>query len=139
MLNAAISYFDSENETEVLLNVYNKLYKLSLEYNDLAIIFVNLTEDLYTLSIDNLNKKIPYNSYSEYREYSLLELEDQISLLYNEFYLKHITFEPVVIIIHDCTKMSDCADEYEIYEYLNDKLGLLNVLRTYVFCTVRNQ
>lgn len=139
MINASVSYFDSENETDVLLNVYNKLYNLSLDYNDLSIIFVNLTGDLDTITLDDLNKKIPYNSYSEYREFSLLELEEQISLLYNEFYIKHITFEPVVIIIHDCTEMPDCADDYEIYEYLNDKLGLLNILRTYVFCTVRNQ
>lgn len=139
MLNASVSYFDLDNEVDVLLNVYNKLYNLSLQYNDLSIIFVDLTDKLNTLTIDDLNKKIPYNSYSEYREFSLLELEDQISLLYNEFYLKHITFEPIVIIIHDCTKMPDCADEYEMYEYLNDKLGLLNMLRTYIFCTVRNQ
>ena len=29
-------------------------------------------------------------------------------------------------------------DEYELLDYLNDKLTLLKVLRTYIFCTVRH-
>ena len=72
------------------------------------------------------------------REKQILELENQIDMLYREYYINSIEFEPVVIIIHDATQMPDCADEYELVEYLNDKLTILRVMRTFVFCTVRN-
>lgn len=138
MNNASVSYFDSENETEVLVNIYSKLYDLSIDYSDMTIIFINLTGDMDTITIYDLNRSINYYSYSEYSDYTLFELEDQINMLYTEFYLQHIEFEPVVLIIHDATKMVDCTDEYELVEYLNDKLTLLKAMRTFVFCTIRN-
>lgn len=136
--NASITYFDNENEADTLVYMYDKAYKLSLDNENITLIFINLTGDLDTLTIDDLSIKINYNSYSEYIDYSLIELEDQISLLYNEFYRKGIYYDPVVIIIHDANKMPDCADEYELLDYLNDKLALLKVLNLYIFCTVRH-
>lgn len=136
--NASVSYFDSENETDVLVNIYRKLYDISIDYNNLTILFVNLTGDMDTVTIYDLNKAIHYFSYSEYSDYSLLELENQIDMLYRDYYIKQIEFEPVVIIIHDATQMIDCADEYELVEYLNDKLSILKVMRVFVFCTIRN-
>ena len=123
-MNASVSYFDSENENDVLVNIYRRLYDISIDYNN--------------ITIYDLNKAIHYFSYSEYNDYSLLELENQIDMLYREYYINSIEFEPVVIIIHDATQMPDCADEYELVEYLNDKLTILRVMRTFVFCTVRN-
>ena len=29
-------------------------------------------------------------------------------------------------------------DEYELVDYLNDKLTILKAMRTFVFCTIRN-
>ena len=136
--NASISYFTNEDEIDVLLHMYDKLYRLSLDNENIMIIFVDLTEKLDTITIFDLANKIKYQSYSEYTDYSLLELEDQIDLLYKEFYRNNIYYDPVVIMIHDATKMPDCADEYELLDYLNDKLTLLKVLRTYIFCTVRH-
>lgn len=136
--NASVSYFDSENETDVLVNIYSKLYDISIDYNNLTILFVNLTGNMDTISIYDLNKSIHYFSYSEYSDYSLLELENQIDMLYREYYSQNIEFEPVVIIIHDANNMPDCADEYELVEYLNDKLTILKAMRTFVFCTIRN-
>lgn len=137
-MNASVSYFDSENENDVLVNIYRKLYDISIDYNNITILFVNLTGDMDTVTIYDLNKSIHYFSYSEYNDYSLVELENQIDMLYREYYINSIEFEPVVIIIHDATQMPDCADEYELVEYLNDKLTILRVMRTFVFCTVRN-
>ena len=136
--NASISYFTDEDEIDALLHMYDKLYRLSLDNENIMIIFVDLTEKLDTITIFDLANKIKYQSYSEYTDYSLLELEDQIDLLYKEFYRNNIYYDPVVIMIHDATKMPDCADEYELLDYLNDKLTLLKVLRTYIFCTVRH-
>lgn len=136
--NASISYFTNEDEIDALLHMYDKLYRLSLDNENIMIIFVDLTEKLDTITIFDLANKIKYQSYSEYTDYSLLELEDQIDLLYKEFYRNNIYYDPVVIMIHDATKMPDCADEYELLDYLNDKLTLLKVLRTYIFCTVRH-
>lgn len=136
--NASISYFASEDEIDALLHMYDKLYRLSLDNENIMIIFIDLTEKLDTITIFDLANKIKYQSYSEYTDYSLLELEDQIDLLYKEFYRKNIYYDPIVIMIHDATKMPDCADEYELLDYLNDKLSLLKVLRTYIFCTVRH-
>lgn len=138
MNNASVSYFDSENETDVLVNIYSKLYDISIDYNDMTILFINLTGNMDTVTIYDLNKIIHYFSYSEYNDYSMLELENQISMLYEEYYSKNIEFEPVIIIIHDATNMSDCADEYELVDYLNDKLTILKAMRTFVFCTIRN-
>ena len=128
----------SQDEIDALLHMYDKLYRLSLDNENIMIIFVDLTEKLDTITIFDLANKIKYQSYSEYTDYSLLELEDQIDLLYKEFYRNNIYYDPVVIMIHDATKMPDCADEYELLDYLNDKLTLLKVLRTYIFCTVRH-
>ena len=136
--NASISYFASEDEIDALLHMYDKLYRLSLDNENIMIIFIDLTEKLDTITIFDLANKIKYQSYSEYIDYSLLELEDQIDLLYKEFYRNNIYYDPIVIMIHDATKMPDCADEYELLDYLNDKLSLLKVLRTYIFCTVRH-
>ena len=136
--NASISYFTNEDEIDALLHMYDKLYRLSLDNENIMIIFIDLTEKLDTITIFDLANKIKYQSYSEYTDYSLLELEDQIDLLYKEFYRNNIYYDPVVIMIHDATKMPDCADEYELLDYLNDKLTLLKVLRTYIFCTVRH-
>lgn len=136
--NASISYFTDEDEIDALLHMYDKLYRLSLDNENIMIIFIDLTEKLDTITIFDLANKIKYQSYSEYTDYSLLELEDQIDLLYKEFYRNNIYYDPVVIMIHDATKMPDCADEYELLDYLNDKLTLLKVLRTYIFCTVRH-
>ena len=136
--NASISYFTSEDEIDALLHMYDKLYRLSLDNENIMVIFIDLTEKLDTITIFDLANKIKYQSYSEYTDYSLLELEDQIDLLYKEFYRNNIYYDPIVIMIHDANKMPDCADEYELLDYLNDKLSLLKVLRTYIFCTVRH-
>ena len=136
--NGSLSYFDSDNETDVLVNLYNKVYQLSQSNKNMTIIFINLTGNYDTITINDLTKKIYSNSYSEYSDYSLSELEDQISLVYNDFYKPGIPWEPIVIIIHDAVKMIDCYDEYTLIDYLNDKLTLLKVLKTYIFCTIRN-
>ena len=136
--NASISYFDCDSEVDALVHVYNKAYNISLDNENLTFIFINLTGDLDTVTIHDLSNPVKYNTYSEYSDYSLMELEEQIYLLYNEFYKHGIYYDPVIIIIHDATKMPDCADEYELLEYLNDKLALLKVLRTYIFCTVKH-
>lgn len=136
--NASVSYFTTDSEADVLVYMYSKLYKLSLDYDNLTVLFINLTGNMDTITIYDLNHNINYSSYSEYSDYSLNELEDQIYMVYNEFYKKNELYEPIVIMIHDATKMPDCVDEYELLEYLNDKLSLLKVLRMYIFCTVKH-
>ena len=72
--NASISYFTNEDEIDALLHMYDKLYRLSLDNENIMIIFVDLTEKLDTITIFDLANKIKYQSYSEYTDYSLLEL-----------------------------------------------------------------
>ena len=136
--NASISYFTTDSEVDVLVYMYTKLYELSLDFDNLTVLFIDLTGNMDTITIYDLNHNINYGSYSEYSDYSLNELEDQIYMVYSEFYKKNEPYDPIVIMIHDATKMPDCADEYELLEYLNDKLSLLKVLRTYIFCTVKH-
>ena len=47
-------------------------------------------------------------------------------MLYREFYSQYIDFEPMIIIIHDAAKMPDCADDYELIEYLKAKQLYIN-------------
>lgn len=137
--NASIHFFNDCNETEALADVYYEVYKLSLDNPDMSIIFANLKDSCYdTITIDDLSKKVNYWSYSEYSEYSLDELEDQISLLYNDFYKPGNDWEPLVLIIHDATNMRDCSDFETLLEYLENKVTLLEVLKLYVLCTVKN-
>lgn len=137
--NASIHFFNDLNETEALADVYSEVYKLSLDYPNMSIIFVNLKENYYdTLTLHDLSVKVNYWTYSEYGDYSLDELEDQISLLYNDFYKPGAEWEPLVLIIHDATNMSDCGDFELLLEYLEDKVTLLEVLKLYIYCTVKN-
>lgn len=139
IINASINFFDNMNESEVLLNIYNQLYMLSLKYEDLSIIFINLNDNSDTPTIYDLNKEIYYNSYLEYADYTLDELEEQVCLIYREFYKPGKSYSPLVIIIHDSIEMSDCYDIETLKGYLEERLNLLDVLRIYVFCTVRNE
>lgn len=136
--NASVSYFNEDTEDDCLINIYAKLYDLTLDNEYITVLFINLTGDMTTVTIFDLNKKIRYETYSEYSDYSLMELEEEINMLYREFYSQYIEFNPMVIIIHDATKMPDCADDYELIEYLNEKITILRAMQTYVFCTVRD-
>ena len=136
--NASVSYFNEDNEDECLINIYAKLYDITIDNEYATVLFINLTGDMNTVTIFDLNKNIKYGTYSEYSDYSLTELEEEINMLYKEFYSQYIDFEPMIIIIHDATKMPDCADDYELIEYLNEKLTILRAMQTYVFCTVRD-
>lgn len=139
IINASINFFNSENEVDALVDIYDRVYKLSLKFEDLSIVFINLNGNPDTPTIHDLNKTIYYNNYSEYNDYTLDELEDQICLIYREFYKQGKDYNTVVFIIHDSTEMSDCIDIESLKEYLEERLNLLDVLRMYVFCTVRDE
>ena len=139
-MNASISYFCRDDEVDVLVEMFNKAYKLGLDTEDgIVLVYINLTGEPDKVTIDDLSYPIHYSSYSEYNDYTLEDLEDQLSLIYHEFYSQGIYYDPVVIMIHDAAKMCDDNDDYELINYLNDKLALLDVMRVYIFCTVRDR
>lgn len=139
IINASINFFNTENEVDALVDIYDRVYKLSLKFEDLSIIFINLNGNPDTPTIHDLNKTVYYNNYSEYNDYTLDELEDQICLIYREFYKQGKDYNTLVFIIHDSTEMNDCSDMETLKEYLEERLNLLDVLRMYVFCTVRDE
>ena len=135
--NAVISYFSKGDEEDALVGIYNIAYKIATD-NNITLMFINLADNYWdTLTIDDLTYPIPYNTYSEYREYTFEELEDQIYYIYKEFYSQGILYEPVVIIIHDAAKLCEDRDEYQLIAYLDDKISLLEVMQVYVFCTIK--
>lgn len=138
-MNVALSYFCTDDEVDVLVELFNKAYRLGLDNEDgIILTYINLSGD-YKITIDDLSYPVNFSSYSEYNDYTLEDLEDQISLIYHEFYSQGIYYDPVVIMIHDAANMCDDKDEYELLKYLNDKLTLLEVMRVYIFCTVRDK
>lgn len=138
-MNVALSYFCTDDEVDVLVEVFNKAYKLGLDNEDgIILTYINLSGD-YKITIDDLSYPVNFSSYSEYNDYTLEDLEDQLSLIYHEFYSQGIYYDPVVIMIHDAANMCDDKDDYELLKYLNDKLTLLEVMRVYIFCTVRDK
>ncbi len=138
-MNASISYFCNDDEVDVLVELFNKAYRVGLDNEDgIILTYINLSgEDKIT--IDDLSYPINFSSYSEYNDYTLEELEEQLYLVYREFYTQGIYYDPLVIMIHDASKMCDDNDDYELIRYLNDKLALLDVMRVYIFCTVRDR
>ena len=138
-MNASISYFCDDDEVDVLVGMFNKAYRLGLDNEDgIILTYINLTGEYDKVTIDDLTYRINFSTYSEYTDYTLEELEDQLYIIYHEFFTKGIYYDPVVIMIHDATKMCDDNDDYELIKYLNDKLALLDVMRVYIFCTVRD-
>lgn len=139
-MNVAISYFCNDDEVEVLVELFNKAYRIGLEHEEgIVLSYINLTGEYDKITIDDLTYPINFSTYTEYNDYSLEDLEEQLSLIYNEFFTQGIYYDPVVIMIHDASKMCDDNDEYELIKYLNDKLALLDVMRVFVFCTVRDR
>lgn len=139
-MNASISYFCEDDEVDVLVEMFNKAYRLGLDNEDgIILTYINLTGEYDKVTIDDLTYRINFSTYSEYTDYTLEELEDQLYIIYHEFFTKGIYYDPVVIMIHDATKMCDDNDDYELIKYLNDKLALLDVMRVYIFCTVRDR
>lgn len=138
-MNVALSYFCTDDEVDVLVELFNKAYRLGLDNEDgIILTYINLSGD-YKITIDDLSYPVNFSSYSEYNDYTLEDLEDQLSLIYHEFYSQGIYYDPVVIMIHDAANMCDDKDEYELLKYLNDKITLLEVMRVYIFCTVRDR
>ena len=137
--NVIITYYSKDDVEDVLVGLYNKAYKIALDSDGIALMFINLTGDLGTVTIDDLTYPIPYGSYSEYTDYTLEDLEEQIYYIYKEFYSKGILYEPVVMIIHDSAKMCEDDDDYQLISYLDDKLSLLEVMQVYVFCTINEK
>lgn len=138
-MNVALSYFCTDDEVDVLVELFNKAYRLGLDNEDgIILTYINLSGD-YKITIDDLSYPVNFSSYSEYNDYTLEDLEDQLSLIYHEFYSQGIYYDPVVIMIHDAANMCDDKDEYELLKYLNDKITLLEVMRVYIFCTVRDK
>lgn len=138
-MNVALSYFCTDDEVDVLVELFNKAYRLGLDNEDgIILTYINLSGD-YKITIDDLSYPVNFSSYSEYNDYTLEDLEDQLSLIYHEFYSQGIYYDPVVIMIHDAANMCDDKDDYELLKYLNDKLTLLEVMRVYIFCTVRDK
>ena len=138
-MNVELSYFCKDDEVDVLVELFNKAYRLGLDNEDgIILTYINLSGD-YKITIDDLSYPVNFSSYSEYNDYTLEDLEDQLSLIYHEFYSQGIYYDPVVIMIHDAANMCDDKDEYELLKYLNDKLTLLEVMRVYIFCTIRDK
>lgn len=138
-MNVSLSYFCIDDEIDVLVELFNRAYRLGLENEDgIILTYINLSGD-YKITIDDLSYPVNFSSYSEYNDYTLEDLEDQLSLIYHEFYSQGIYYDPVVIMIHDAANMCDDKDDYELLSYLNDKLTLLEVMRVYIFCTVRDR
>ena len=137
--NAVISYFSKGDEEDVLVGIYNIAYKISQDNKAISLIFINLANEYDTITIDDLTYPIPYGSYSEYNEYTFEELEDQLYYIYKEFYSQGILYEPVVIIIHDASKLCEDNDDYQLIRYLDEKLTLLDIMQVYVFCTIREK
>lgn len=138
-MNTTVSYFCNDDEVEVLVELFNKAYQIGLDNEDgIILTYINLT-GTYNITIDDLTYPINFTTYSEYEDYTLEELEEQIYTIYHDFYSKGIYYDPVVIMIHDATKMCDDNDDYELIKYLNDKLTLLEVMKVYIFCTVRDR
>ena len=137
--NAVISYFSKGDEEDALVGIYNIAYKIAQDNEAISLIFINLSNDYDTITIDDLTYPIPYGSYSEYNEYTFEELEDQIYYIYKEFYSQGVLYEPVVIMIHDASKLCEDNDDYQIISYLDDKLTLLDIMQVYVFCTIREK
>jgi hypothetical protein len=134
--NVVITYYSKDDEEDALVGLYNKAYKIALNNDGVTLMFINLTECLDTVTIDDLTYPIPYGSYSEYTDYTFEDLEEQIYYIYKEFYSKGILYEPVVIIIHDSAKLCEFNDEYQLITYLDEKVSLLEVMQVYVFCTI---
>lgn len=138
-MNVALSYFCTDDEVDVLVELFNKAYRLGLDNEDgIILTYINLSGD-YKITIDDLSYPVNFSSYSEYNDYTLEDLEDQLSLIYHEFYSQGIYYDPVIIMIHDAANMCDDKDDYELLKYLNDKLTLLEVMRVYIFCTIRDK
>ena len=137
--NAVISYFSKGDEEDALVGIYNIAYKIAQDNEAITLIFINLSNDYDTITIDDLSYPIPYGSYSEYNEYTFEELEDQLYYIYKEFYSQGVLYEPVVIMIHDASKLCEDNDDYQIISYLDDKLTLLDIMQVYVFCTIREK
>ena len=137
--NAIITYFCNDSEEEVLVELYNKAYNIALDNDAITLMFINLTGNLSTITIDDLTYPIPYGTYSEYNDYTFEELEEQIYYIYKEFYSKGILYEPIVIIIHDSSKMCEENDDYQLITYIDEKVSLLEVMQVYVFCTIRDR
>lgn len=138
-MNASISYFCNDDEVDVLVELFNKAYRVGLDNEEgIILTYINLSgEDKIT--IDDLSYPINFSSYSEYNDYTLEELEEQLYLVYREFYTQGIYYDPLVIMIHDASRMCDDNDDYELIRYLNEKLAILDVMRVYIFCTVRDR
>lgn len=138
--NDNIYNFNEDNEIDILADIYGEVYRLSMKNDNLSIIFANLSDNKYDiLTIDDMSVKIKYWTYSEYEDYSLDSLDDQISLLYNDFYTKGEEWDPLIIIIHDSLNMSNCNSINDLTDCINNKLTILDVLKIYVYFTVRDK
>ena len=84
-MNATVSYFCRDDEVEVLIEMFNKAYRLGLDVEEgIVLVYINLSGE-YKVTIDDLSYSINFSTYSEYNDYTLEELEEQLSLIYNEF------------------------------------------------------
>lgn len=139
-MNATINYFCRDDEVDILVEMFNKAYRLGLESeNGIILSYINLTGEYNKVTIDDLSYPINFVTYSEYDNYTLEELEDQIRLIYNEFYTQGIYYDPVVIMIHDAAKLCDDNDDYELIKFLDNYITLLEVMNVYIFCTVKER
>ena len=134
MSNVTLITFRDEDELNALIEVYYSIYYLTQGISQMVIKFTNYSNN------DNI-PKLPdvlgyqyYDWFSEDSTYRLdnfeYELSDSFELLKEGYELN-----PYILIIHDVTSIYNNYND--LYDYLSSRIGLLEMINMYVFCTIR--
>ena len=134
MSNVTLITFRDEEEIDALMEVYNTIHYLVQGIDQMIIRFSDYSNNINLPRLPDVLGYQYYNWFSEDSSYRLDNLEYELSDSFD--YLKEgYDLNPFILIIHDVTNIY--SNYKDLYEYFESKIGLMEMINMYVFCTVR--
>lgn len=134
MSNVTLITFRDENELDALMEVYDTVHYLVQGIDQMVIKFSDYSNNELLPRLPDVLGYHYYSWFSEDTSYRLDNLEYELSDSY-EYLREGYELNPFILIIHDVTRIYN--NYKDLYEYFESKIGLMEMINMYIFCTVR--
>ena len=134
MSNVTLITFRDEDEINALIEIYSTVHYLTQGIDQMIIKFTDYSNKDFLPRLPDVLGYQYYNWFSEDPSYRLDNLEYEISDSF-ELLKEGYELNPYILIIHDVTNIY--SNYKDLYEYFLSKIGLMEMIHMYVFCTIR--
>lgn len=133
MSNVTFITFNEGEEVDALVEVYSTINYLVSGIDQMIIKFTDFSRNE---SLPKLPDVFGYNYYNWYSEDDLYKFDNLEYEIEDSFeYLKEgYELNPYILIIHDANRFYSYED---LYNYFESKVGLLEMINMYIYCTIR--